>query len=176
MFPSHDRMVIETMSACTGLKIHKPYIDTEEVELPYKEYITFHPAHKKGTRRKYNKWIEVIKNLNVNIIQVGGLDENDYSKFGVNTRYADGTTINQLAYIIKNARMHLGYDSLPVHLASYFNVPIVAIYNQWSSHSYPYFSKNNIIIEPDYDAMKIKPCFSNNDPFDRDWETIGTLK
>lgn len=157
--------IIETMSAVTGLKIHRPYIHTEEVILPYKKYITFHPVHTKGTRRKYDHWPEVVKNLKYNILQVGESDAIDYSKYGINTTFLDNTNVHQLAYIIKHAQLHLGYDSLPVHLASYFKTPIVALYSQWSSHSYPYFSNNYAIIEPDYSKIGIKPSFNDNDNF-----------
>lgn len=158
--------IIETMSAVTGLKIHRPYIHTEEVILPYKKYITFHPVHTKGNRRKYDHWPDVVKNLKYNILQVGESDDIDYSKYGIDTTFLNNTNVHQLAYIIKHAKLHIGYDSLPVHLASYFKTPIVALYSQWSSHSYPYFSNNYSIVEPDYSKIGIKPSFSNDDTFD----------
>ena len=157
--------LIETFSGVTGLKIKSPFIHTDEVSLPSGKYITFHPTHKKGNRRNYKRWSEVIDGIrseDYEIVQVG--DRGDF--FDVYDDYLENTTMNQLAYIIQHSSLHLGYDSFPVHLSSYFKVPVVAIYNQWSSHSYPYFSDPATyrIIEPDYSV--IKPSFSDNDPFD----------
>lgn len=158
--------IIETMSACTGLKIHKPFIQTEEIDLPDRPYITFHPVHKKGTRRKYDHWVNVIENLKeYYIVQIGEKNNIKYEDYGVNIKYLEKTNMNQLAYLIKNAKLHLGYDSFPIHIASAFGVKIVGLWSQWSSHSYPFFSnpKDYIILEPDYNKIGIKPSFSDDD-------------
>jgi len=160
--------LIETMSASTGLKIDKPFIQTEEIDLPKKPYITFHPEHNKGTRRLYTKWVEVVKNLTgYDLVQIGSRDGVKYEDYGVNTDYLEKININQLAYLIKHAELHLGYDSFPIHLASYFNVKIVGLWSLYASHSYPYFSDPNsyIMLEPDYDKLGLKPSYKDNDKF-----------
>ena len=170
--------IIETMSGCTGLKINKPFIKTEAITLPPQPYITFHPVHTKGNQRKYKGWTTVVDGLRdsvaqevsprYNLIQIGESDNIKYENYGVNVDYLEKTNVNQLAYLIKHSSLHLGYDSLPVHLASHFGVRIVGLWSRWSSHSYPYFSspKDYIILEPDYDDIGIKPSFGDNDPYD----------
>jgi ADP-heptose:LPS heptosyltransferase len=61
--------------------------------------------------------------------------------------------------------LHLGYDSLAVHLASHYQKKIVALFPHWAKSSGPYFSRPEdvILFEPDF--SKIKPCFSYDDPY-----------
>ena len=158
---------LETYALVAAAKISKPFIQEEEIDLPKGPYITFHPSHSKGTARQYDYWDKVINNLkesNISqeIIQVGEVND---SKYEINTSYLGLTTYNSLAYLIKNAELHLGYDSLPVHLASHYNKKIVALYPHWVESSGPYFSepKDIRILEPDFST--IKPCYSYNDPY-----------
>ncbi len=39
------------------------------------------------------------------------------------------TTFNQLAYIMRSSMLHFGPDSLGIHLASVYNVPVVGLYS-----------------------------------------------
>jgi hypothetical protein len=57
--------------------------------------------------------------------------------------------------------LHLGIDSLPVHIASVYDVPIVALYSHtYAANAYPYWSskENIILIESEKDGNK--PSFS----------------
>jgi ADP-heptose:LPS heptosyltransferase len=98
------------------------------------------------------------------IIQIGG--SNDVRYEYANHHYLGKTNYHSLAYLIKNAELHLGFDSLPVHLASHFDRKIVAIYPWYAQNCGPYFSDTNdiVILEPDFSIFK--PCFNVADRFD----------
>ena len=48
--------LVETYALNCGLKIEKPHIKLEEIELPEKKYITLHTHCEKGTARDYKNW------------------------------------------------------------------------------------------------------------------------
>lgn len=160
--------ILEAYALTCGCKIDKPFIQEETIEIPDKQYITFHPYDPKGDARFYEKWQDVIdlitqnSNFTYDIIQTGGVLDSRYN--GVRHDYLGKTSYNSLAYLIKHAELHLGFDSLPVHIASYYDRKIVALYGYYSQMSRPYFSneKNVKIFEPDFSV--VKPSFSYNDP------------
>lgn len=147
---------LESYALVSGTPISKPFIKVEPIELPSKKYITFHPYCKKAPTRQYRSWVKVLElligdsNFDWEIVQVGGKKDEVYN--GVNTDYLGNTSTHQLAYLIQNSGLHLGYDSFPVHLASHFARNIVAIYNMPPSISGPYFSdpKDVVLLEPEY--------------------------
>lgn len=159
--------ILETYALLTGCKIDRPFTYEEHIELPSNKYITFHPYSPKGSSKQYKYWNEVIQLLknnakfNFDIIQIGGADD---LKYDVDTSYLGRTTYHSLAYLIKHSSLHLGFDSLPVHLASYYDKKIVALYSYYASTCGPYFSslKNIRVLEPDFN--KAKPVFNYDDP------------
>lgn len=168
--------LIETYASNSGLTISKPFIYEKFFPLNIDRYITIHKQVKYPSR-KYLYWQEVVDILNpileknnISIVQVGtGDDErlnNLYSILG-------GTSLNQLAYIVRNSMLHVGVDSFPVHLASSYNNKIVAIYSNTNSNNMgPYWGdkKNQILIEADRKGNK--PSYS----FDEFPKTINTIK
>ncbi len=160
--------ILETYALLTGCKIDKCFIAEEPIQLPEKKYITFQGYSPKGNNKQYDKWNEVLELLKSNpnfdreIIQIGEADD---FKYPVNVSYLGKTTYNSLAYLIKHSDLHLGFDSLPIHLASYYNIKIVGLYSYYPSTCGPYFSDPQKIrlFHPDF--SKIKPTFFNDDPF-----------
>lgn len=162
--------ILETYALTCGCPISKPFIkEDSSIVLPSTKYITLHSYDPKGTARLYNKWENVISilknnpNFTYEIVQTGGLL--DPKCQGANHDYLGKTSYGSLAFLIKNAQLHLGFDSLPVHLASYYDIKIVALYGYYANMSRPYFSnENNIrIFEPDFSSTK--PTFHYNDPY-----------
>lgn len=162
--------LIESYALTAGCLIDRCFIEEDPIELPQNKYITFHPFSPKGALRQYNYWNIVIdilksnKKFDYDIIQIGGSDDTKYA--GIKTDYLGKTTYNSLAYLIKNASLHLGFDSFPVHLASCYDIKIVAIYAHNAINTGPYFSNpSNIkLIQPNF--TNHKPYYSDgSDPF-----------
>jgi len=124
--------LLDTYATNTGSKIDKPFIYTKYFPLPLEGYITIQ-SQTPYDSRNYSYWQEVINLIqpflskaNIHIIQVGTKDE---KQLGGVINLLGQTSINQLAYVIQNSKLHFGADSLCVHLASSFNVPIVSLYS-----------------------------------------------
>ncbi len=160
--------LLESYALTCGCFIDKCFIEEEKIDLPIKKYITLHSYNSKGTSRQYNNWHNVISYLqkdsrfNYDIVQIGTADD---FKHNINTSYLGKTSYNSLAYLIKNTELHLGFDSFPVHLASYYNKKIVALYPQYARNTGPYFSnKKDVYLFESIRYTKTKPVFENNDP------------
>lgn len=161
--------ILETYALIAGAKIDKCYIQEMPVILPVNQYITFHPYSEKGNSKQYDKWDSVIdllnknKNFNYDILQIGTKDPN--KNYNVNTDYLNQLNRWQLAYLIKNSSLHLGYDSFPIHLSSHYNIPIVGLYSYHANTCGPYFSSTNKVklFQPDF--TKIKPTYGYNDQY-----------
>ena len=159
--------ILETYALISGCKISKCFINEDPIELPSSNYITFHPHSGKGNSKQYDKWNIVLNLLNADtsftheIIQIGGYDDIKHTD---NTSYLGQTNTWQLAYLIKNSSLHLGYDSFPIHIASFYDIPIVGLYSYYASTCGPYFSSHNRVrlFEPNF--TNIKPTFGYNDP------------
>ena len=114
------------------------------------DYITFQPFGKMESR-KYEYWNEVTNILypilnanNINIVQLGGPEEQNLDKC---VPMNGQTTFNQMAYIINRGALHLGVDSLGVHVASGFGKKIVGLYcNMYTQNSRPYWSDDEDVI------------------------------
>lgn len=160
--------ILETYALLSGAKIGQCFIEEEKIDLPQSHYITFHPYSPKGNSKQYIHWDIIISMFKQNsifshqIIQIG--EKND-QKYDVDTSYLGKTSYGQLSYLIKNTDLHLGFDSLPIHIASHYNKKIVGIYSYYASTCGPYFSDPNYIriFEPDF--TEIKPSYSYDDPF-----------
>ena len=124
--------LLDTYATNTGSKIDKPFIYTKYFPLPLQPYITIQNQTPYDSRN-YSYWQEVINLIqpflskaNICIIQVGTKDE---KPLGGVINLLGQTNINQLAYIIEKSKLHFGADSLCVHLASIFDLPIVSLYS-----------------------------------------------
>jgi ADP-heptose:LPS heptosyltransferase len=161
--------LLETYALTTGSKIDKCYIHEEEIALPDNEYITLNTYSNRGNSRQYDYWDQIINRLINNpkfkytIVQTGNADDPKHPN--VDTSYLGRTNYHSLAYLMKNSKLHLGIDSFPVHIASHYDIKIVAIYFYYSSTCGPYFStpSKTRILQPDF--SKIKPVFAYNDPY-----------
>ena len=163
--------LLEAYAVVAGCLIDKPFIRSDPIALPKQPFLTFHGFNPKGQTRQYSKWQLVIddllndSNFNYEIIQIGGI--NDYKYNNINTSYLGLTNYNTLAYLIQHCSLHFGFDSLPIHIASYYDKKIVGLYAHYSQNTGPYFSSPNnvILLEPDH--KNIKPVFNEEDPLHR---------
>jgi hypothetical protein len=93
------------------------------------------------------------------IIQIGSKDDRPLT--GV-IQLQGQTDINQTAFVLDNSKMHIGNDSFAVHMASSFDIPIVALYSVSSPEiAGPFWNKNNAccLVPPG----NWKPSFNPNE-------------
>lgn len=152
--------IVEQYALSCGVKIDKPYITDTFFPLKEEKYVTFH-SHAKFDSRNYSYLQEVI-NLIVTPLEEAGIKlmqlgvKDDPEIFGVNDLRSK-CTINQSAYIIKNSLLHFGVDSFLIHLASHYDIPLVALYsNMYKEQSGPYWGSpsKQILIESPKDGNK----------------------
>jgi len=145
-----------------GVKIGTPVFLPHFYPIVEENYITIHTDNKVDSKH-YDYWEEVInivktKYEDVKFIQIGSGKE---PKIKNVYKFIETKSIKQSAFLIKNALMHVGIDSCPVHIASHLDTPIVAIYGHtyaktcdplWGS------KEKQTIIESDRNGNK--PSFS----------------
>lgn len=170
--------LINTYSLNTGSKIDKPFILDSYFPLPIEKFITFQ-AQAKYEAKNYGYWRDVIdmifpilSKFGIKIIQLGTEKDFPYNKT-VDLR--GKTNLQQLAYIIKNSLLHFGPDSFDVHLASYYDIPVVGLYSvTYSGIGGPCFgSKEKQILFEGYKNIGTKkPCFASNE----NPKSVNTIK
>jgi len=154
--------LVEVYAKDLGVKIGEPHFKPHFFPLLEDNYITIHNDNKVQSK-EYDYWEEVIclvkeQAPDIKFIQIGSGEE---PKIKNATKFLATTSIKQSAYIIKNGLMHVGTDSLPVHIASSFDKPIVAIYaHTYASTCSPVWGskKNHTIIESHRNGKK--PSYS----------------
>jgi hypothetical protein len=100
--------------------------------LPCEKYITFQ-AQSKFASKDYDYWQDVldiviptVEKQGYKVVQVGNRNEAMYKRV---VDYRGQTNLHQLAYVVRRSSLHFGPDSLCVHLASIYDLPIVALYS-----------------------------------------------
>ena len=154
--------LVEVYAKDLGVKIGEPHFKPHFFPILEENYITIHNDNKVQSK-EYDYWEEVINLVkeqvsDIKFIQIGSGKE---PRIKNATKFAATSSIKQSAYIIKNALMHVGIDSLPVHIASSFDKPIVSIYaHTYASTCCPIWGseKNHIIIESHRNGNK--PSYS----------------
>lgn len=127
------RLLAEEFANHCHTELGDYFIDTEEVSGLPEFYMTLHTTSGKGQweGRKYVDWPELLSNIKrlypmMSVVQVGGADEEMVP--GVDFSLCGKTNYQQLAYVMKNSKLHVGPDSFQVHLAAAFNTPVVGLY------------------------------------------------
>jgi hypothetical protein len=168
--------LIEEYAKTLGVKIGRPYLSEHFYPILNDKYITIH-TDKKIDSKNYEYFPQVLNLikplLNKNgykIYQIGGHEDPKLEN-------VDGCFLNlnfkQSAYLIKRSQLHLGIDSLPIHIASMYDVPIVALYSHtYAANAYPYWSskEKTVLIESDKNGNK--PSFS----YQENPKTIRSIK
>ena len=152
----------EEYAKCCGVRIGQPVIKPHFFPVPFDKYITIH-NDKKVQSKENDMWIDVISLLrphlaDTKIIQVGAIGEQTIE--GVDQHIPTGT-LKQSAYIIKNALAHVGIDSVPVHIASALDRPVVGIYSHtYASTCEPLWNEKSKVVTIESDRGGNKPSFS----------------
>jgi hypothetical protein len=168
--------LLERYALALASKIDRPFIIPKYFPLNINKYITVHFATKNAKTFDYGQEvIDIIKpeldKLGITIVQIGAQNEQPLNGCYLTQGQ---TTINQVAYIIKNSLLHFGSDSFPVHFAGYYDIPIVALYStNYIGCVKPYWGDKNkqILLEPDRDKSGFLPSFS----YEENPKTINTI-
>ena len=154
--------ILEQYALSCGVKIDQPYIYEKYYPVPFKKYIAMQPSSAMSSRC-YSYFPEVIKMLKpyldkegISIVQVGGPEDKVLE--GVHSIL--NSSINQMAYIIKNSLMYLGTDSCCLHFASHYSKKSVTVSGVlYDQNFYPYWSNDEDykILSP---KTRTKPSFS----------------
>ncbi len=156
--------LLETYALSTASKIKQPFILKKYFPLPFEKYITI--QNSSGMPGKcydyFQEVVDFIKPIldghNYHIVQIGS--KNDIPLKNVFNLQGQ-TDINQTAFILNNAKLHLGNDSFAVHMASAFGIPLIALYSVSSPEiAGPYWKNSNqICLTPE----NWKPSFNPNE-------------
>lgn len=152
--------MIESYALNAGAKIDKPNIFTQLFPLPFDRYITLHPSSGKTAKNwdYYNELIYFVlpelQKLGIQLVQIGEKDDQPLQ----GCFHTQGqTTINQAAYIVKNALLHIGNDSCFAHMAGAFETPLISLYGATTvaNHAPHWFNKDKtILLESHRDGKK----------------------
>jgi hypothetical protein len=168
--------LIEEYAKSLGVKIGKPVLVDHYYPTLAEKYITIHCDSKIDS--KYYEYFPQVVNLLIpylnkygyKIYQIGGLE--DPKIHNVNAWFLN-LTYKQSAFLIKNSSLHIGIDSLPIHIASIYNIPIVALYSHiYPSNAYPYWSDQDKVSIIESDRKSYKPSFS----YQESPKSIRTIK
>ncbi|MEK6879814.1 MAG: glycosyltransferase family 9 protein [Nanoarchaeota archaeon] len=165
------RLLAEQYARHCECEIGNFFIDKEKIDELSEEYMIIHVGSGKNQweSRRYESWDEVILNLKnyypeLKIVQIGLEDD---IKLNVDLDLRGKTNYQQLAYILNKSCLHLGIDSMPVHVAASFNIPLVSIYGCSSPfNSGPYYkdlSKAEFVLlqSERLTGCRTRPCYKN---------------
>lgn len=149
--------LIEEYAKCLGVKISRPKILSHYFPISVNKYITIQTTSKFQSR-DYSHWSQVVYLLkkyldDICIVQVGEKDNPLAGDIDLDLR--GKTTIKQLFYIVEKSILHVGIDSLCIHVASAYNKPIVGLYsNMWAKNSGPIWRSASSCIDSPKDGNK----------------------
>lgn len=154
--------LVEVYAKDLGVKIGDPIFKPHFYPILEDNYITIHTDNKVPAK-EYDYWEEVIiivkeRLPEIKFIQIGSGKE---PKIKNADKFIKTESIKQSAYIIEKSLMHVGIDSMPVHIASSFNKKIVAVYSHtYASTCGPIWGdrENYCVIESHRNGLK--PSFS----------------
>ena len=168
--------LIEEYAKSLGVKIGKPVLNDHFYPILDEKYITIHTDNKIDSKN-YEYFPQVINlvkpilnSLGYKIYQIGGPSDpvlNNVDKVLLNLSY------RQSAFLLKNSSLHLGIDSLPIHMASMYDIPIVGLYSHiMAANANPYWSSPEKVILLESDKKGNKPSYS----YEESPKTIRSIK
>jgi len=152
----------EEYAKSCGVKIGKPVLKPHYFPILHDKYITIH-NDKKVQAKEYDMWPDVVELIkphldDIKIIQIGAYGEETIQ--GVDD-HIPTSTLKQSSYIINKSLGHVGIDSVPVHIASALDKPVVGIYaHTYASTCSPLWNNKSKAITIESDRGGKKPSFS----------------
>ncbi|MDD4900383.1 MAG: lipopolysaccharide heptosyltransferase II [Candidatus Omnitrophica bacterium] len=117
---------------------------------------------KRWPREKFSELVRrLVEDLGVKVILTGDKDD------AATAEYVRGhcgfpvldlsskTSLGELAYLLKNSSLLISNDSATLHLASYFNLPVLAIFGPTNEKKYGPWSDNAVSAKKD---IFCRPC------------------
>lgn len=158
--------LIEEYAKTLGVKIGKPYLVDHFFPTIHNKYITIHCDNKIDAKyyEYFPQVLDLIRDIlhknGIAIYQVGGSED---PKLNTDANYLI-TTYKQSFYLIKNSLLHVGIDSLPVHIASAYGIPTISLYSHiYASHAKPYWNQDKAtVFESEKNGNKPSYSYSEN--------------
>jgi len=121
-------------------------------------YVTVHAKTNQDPKDYDHMQVVVDKLKGYQTVQIGV--ENDPPLKGVSLDLRGKTTPQKLAWVLKHARMHLGLDSFPMHVATLMDTPSVILFGGTYAKQGLYPAKEGLVhaIEPDDRFMCFTSC------------------
>jgi len=155
------RLLANEMATQCNIELGDYFIKTSKpvTELPEK-YVVLNPGSGQGQweARSYIHWQDIVTNLveelgDVKIVQTGVTDDPFYN--GCVDFRGKTKDFNELAYVIENAELVLGIDSVTMHLAAGLGVNHVALFgSSYPTSTGPVIPKK---VESSMDGSYIRP-------------------
>ncbi len=156
--------LVEQYALSCGVKIDRPFVETQFFPLPFKDYVILHPSSGMESKN-YDYFTDVLclilpyfKRNGIEIVQLGGPQDPPipgcYHVMGQ-------TRLNQAFYLIRDSLLVIGSDCFATHVAGGFNKKVVGLYsNLFSECSRPFWgdTANQRLIQADREGKK--PSFS----------------
>lgn len=124
--------LLDTYAINCGAKIDKPFLYQSYFPLPFQKYITFQ-AQSKYEAKDYAYWQDVIDivvpildKYDIKVLQVGAKEERPLKRL---YDLRGKTNFHNMSYLMQRSMLHFGPDSFNIHLASIYDIPIVALYS-----------------------------------------------
>jgi ADP-heptose:LPS heptosyltransferase len=158
-------------------KNYKMYFKQDKFKLPCKDYICIslgggNNIGETSCIRRYPLWKFhwICYMLNIPIIFVGGKDDMDLAFSCKNSYNLIGkTTLQETAYIMKNAKLVVCSDSGPMHIASAVNNKIISLFGPTNPKRKAPMNKGAIALWEDYDRYEPEYEFTGKIPKNKSW-------
>lgn len=158
--------LIEEYAKNLGVIASRPVISEHYYPVDSKGYITIQTT-KKFDSRNYEHWnifLSLFKKYapDIDVVHVGVKEDPEVK--GIDLDLRGETTFKQMFYILGRASLHVGIDSLGVHIASALDIPCVGLYsNMLSENSGPVWHKKSKYICIDSFKNGLKPSYSETE-------------
>ena len=162
---SGDSTLTGIYSEILGVPFNRPQIIPDTVDNLPSEYIVVHTTSHKY--RTYLNFHVALNKCRLPIIQVGSRE--DYILGNGDFEFIDmrgKSSYRQTAYVISKAKLFVGIDSYPMHVAGAFDVPMVVTFGSGAARVTAALSNGaQRFLEPVYSKVCpiVGPCFGNYD-------------
>lgn len=116
--------LINTYANYVGVKPEEAFIDECFYPIAYDNYIVINSTAGFPTK-SYDYFDTIVEHVKLPVIQLGGKDD---LKLPGAVDLRGQTSWNQTAYLIKNAKLFLGGDSMCAHIANHFGTPAIVLW------------------------------------------------